>query len=63
MFDIFLDGINQLRLVLLDSTSDLDKGMSDKEDCNKIGTNLGANEECIELRENTEHLVRISCCP
>ena len=25
MFDVFLNGINQLRLVLLDSTSDLDK--------------------------------------
>jgi hypothetical protein len=59
--DVFLDRVDKLSLVLLDSASNL-LNVSRVTILILRLAHLGPNEEGIEFGKHTEHLIRIASC-
>ena len=62
-FDVLLDGINQLGLILLNSTTNLRKILDGLQMPQIWYSYLWADKQRVELREHAEHLVRVASRP
>ena len=60
--DVLLDGVDQLSLVLLDGTTDLQVTRIDSAHCldEERRMYLRADKQRVKLREDAEHLVRVT---